>query len=210
MQLGENARGGGDEYRDLARTNMFIAAMLHAGGGAAPVKIRNMSPEGALAEAPHLPGAGSIIDLVRGKLCASGEVVWQAGSRCGLRFDRAIVVKDWMSLGHTAQSALERSVVKFRSGLSQDEALAEDIAGGIGAEVGRLAALLDRLGEGLSGDPRVLADHGETLQALDLAAQLSAALRNAVDSDLAISCEGRARLRALRPSCIAALAPAAP
>lgn len=208
MASGKSGVDGGDG-RDISRTNMFIAAMLHGESGAAPVKIRNMSPDGALAEAPTLPGAGSLIDLVRGSLRASGEVVWQAGSRCGLRFDRAIVVKDWMTPGHAGQNMLETSVVRLRSGLGATRVARTKIEEGIGGELGRLAQLIDLLGERLSRDPRILAEHGEALQTLDLAAQVSAALRDAVDDDAGVSSAGRARLRALRSSCLATLGSAA-
>ena len=48
------------------RTNMFLMATIYAGGGSAPVKVRNLSLAGALIEGGRIPDVASEITLRRG------------------------------------------------------------------------------------------------------------------------------------------------
>lgn len=52
---------------------MFLAAVLRAGTEQTPVKVRNMSPNGAMVGAPVMPISGTNVDLMRGPLVARGN-----------------------------------------------------------------------------------------------------------------------------------------
>ena len=51
--------------RSQVRSSMFLAAVMGAGAEQAPVRIRNMSPTGAMMESPITPVPGTQIDLIR-------------------------------------------------------------------------------------------------------------------------------------------------
>ena len=81
------------------RNNMFVAAVLYADGGSAPVRIRNMSRSGALIECVAIPPEGSEVRLGRGSLNVGGCVAWRRDNRAGIRFESAIEVADWLPRG---------------------------------------------------------------------------------------------------------------
>src|SRR5574338_707014 len=85
------------EARLGPRTNLFLAAVLHGGKSSSPVRLRNMSSEGALAEGVDVPQAGSEVRLVRGSLAASATVAWSAQGRCGLHFSSPVSVREWLA-----------------------------------------------------------------------------------------------------------------
>ena len=160
--------------RDI-RTNLFLAATLFAGEtGAVPVKVRNLSPGGALIEAATLPSSGSAIRLARGALGVTGAVAWAAGNRCGLSFDGAISVKDWMSPPvNGAQQRIDRAVSQLRS--SGTTQLVSRRAGGcvtVTDEFQIMAQLMEQLGEALSADGELLVLHHVQLQKIDIVTQM--------------------------------------
>lgn len=55
-----------------------------------PVKLRNLSADGALVEAPLLPTAESKIVFHRKDLCVRGKVAWVAGNHAGVEFNRKL------------------------------------------------------------------------------------------------------------------------
>src|SRR5688572_25681468 len=67
--------------RNGPRTNMFIAAILRWGEHRNPVRIRDMSPRGALIQSPVMPAQGTRVRLVRGSYSADGRVAWVDGNR---------------------------------------------------------------------------------------------------------------------------------
>jgi hypothetical protein len=90
--------------RDAVRTNLFLAATLWGSDASPfPVRVRNLSPAGAMVEAAALPARGTLIRLLRGRLAIGGEVVWTAERRCGLAFAGSVSVRDWMSPPVNAQ-----------------------------------------------------------------------------------------------------------
>ena len=64
-----------------------MAASIEAGGLTVPVKLRNLSTEGALIEGDQLPGVGSDVLFHKNELHLSGHVAWMAGRRAGVAFD---------------------------------------------------------------------------------------------------------------------------
>src|SRR5687768_5767267 len=88
--------GGGEQERASVRVNLFMAATLQAAGVATPVKIRDLSPEGAQLESPLIPEVGSAITLARGALSVDGHVTWTTERRVGLLFSARVSVQEWM------------------------------------------------------------------------------------------------------------------
>src|SRR6185312_726100 len=79
------------------RTNMFLGAVIRSAGLSFPVKVRNMSVSGALAEGRDLPEEGAEVELVRGSLAVSATVAWCSEGRCGLRFLSLACIRDWLA-----------------------------------------------------------------------------------------------------------------
>lgn len=101
----------GPEDRRIARTSILVAAMLRFGTQVLAVRIRNMSPTGALIEGTMLPKPNSRIELVRGLLRASGRVAWVDGHRCGVTLDELVEVESWIAGKGTAhQTALDARI----------------------------------------------------------------------------------------------------
>jgi len=82
---------------------MFLAAVLRAGTEQAPVKVRNMSPNGAMIETSVTPVTGSQVELIRGALIARGSVIWTSANKCGVRFSSEVSVKDWLAAPDKSQ-----------------------------------------------------------------------------------------------------------
>lgn len=176
------------------RTNLFVMASISATTASGPVKIRNLSPRGALIESSGLPALGESYELKRGSLLAAGEIVWREGNKAGLRFDRSIAVADWLPSGNCAQQAVD-TLVQQAKAVSTGHALA---ANGPAAErdsvdtdqLRRLARALEGLADDLADDAAVVTRHAQKLQALDVAVQM---LRK-----LAAYREGRSNEAAIR------------
>jgi hypothetical protein len=78
------------QNRRQRRANVLMAAALEHLGGSLPVKLRNLSSEGALVEGETLPIEGSEITFTRQELSLSAKVVWVRGKRAGLSFHEAL------------------------------------------------------------------------------------------------------------------------
>lgn len=108
--------GGGKDPRADIRSNVFLSATLLAAGGTLPVRIRNISPTGALLDGATLPPEGTVIHLRRGSLTVGGEVVWQKDGLCGLRFDAEVVVNDWVRrTEHKGQARVDEMIALIRN-----------------------------------------------------------------------------------------------
>ncbi|GLR48454.1 hypothetical protein GCM10007925_21700 [Sphingomonas astaxanthinifaciens DSM 22298] len=158
---------------------MFIACTLHAGGEHAPVRIRNMSPDGALLETPLLPVPGSRVRLVRETLVAEGIVAWTKDKHLGLRFNSAVSVPIWMGRRPSGATPAQRP---------------------LGNDLSMTIALLEHLGDELCASAATVAAHPVALQKLDIAVQLLRALQ------LQEGSEGRlGQLEALRAASVEAM-----
>ena len=69
---------------------MLMAAALELSGRSLPVKLRNLSSDGALVEGERLPVEGSEVVFRRQELAVSGRVVWLRGGRAGLSFNQPL------------------------------------------------------------------------------------------------------------------------
>ena len=149
-----------------------------------PVRVRNLSPGGALLEAEGLPAAGSSVILRRGQLTIGGKVVRAALGKAGIEFDQTVHVPSWMPL---KGSPALRSVDQFAAAVTIDYGLTEPARSSAGEklssadilnELRELQSGLISLGEKLSNDCIVVATHPE-IQFLDHAVQRIAKLVDA-------------------------------
>ena len=73
--------------RRSRRSHVLMAASIEAAGVAVPVKLRNLSSEGALIEGDRLPSVGSEVLFRKKELRLAGQVAWITGNRAGVAFD---------------------------------------------------------------------------------------------------------------------------
>jgi hypothetical protein len=173
-----------DESRSASRSSLYLAATLYCDASSLPVKIRNISPAGALVEAAAIPSAGSLVQLVRGGLIVHGLIAWSSEGRCGLKFSGTIDVQQWRAVpGNREQQRVDDVVRLVKAGavplpvpLLAEAGQAGDPTGGVSADLRRAADLLDRLAEALAGDAEIVRRHAATLQNLDIALQVIAAV----------------------------------
>lgn len=75
------------ERRQSTRATVAFVAAIGSGPSSETIKLRNMSPIGALVEGEMLPIPGSRVRLLRNDLPLMGHVVWVQGKRGGIRFE---------------------------------------------------------------------------------------------------------------------------
>lgn len=104
----------GDPRSD-PRSSVFLTAVLCAGATQSPVRIRNLSTQGALLEGDNLPAAGTIVQIRRGSLSAAGDIAWSSDQHCGLRFAAIIEVASWIDrAGPVGQQRIDAAIADFR------------------------------------------------------------------------------------------------
>jgi len=69
------------------RSKVLLAATLEEFGASRPVKLRNLSAEGALVEGAELPPEGTEVTFRRNELSCPGRVVWVNCNHAGIAFD---------------------------------------------------------------------------------------------------------------------------
>ena len=163
------------EFRKDVRTNMFVVGTLYTPSGSAPVKIRNLSPGGALVEGGVIPPRTTKISLSRGSLTITGEVVWCDQSRAGLRFDSRASVSDWLPCSNAvrSQQRVDELVQHIKGNLQRLPASPDPPPGQVTAnDLASLRKKLDALAEDLAEDAEVVGRHAAKLQILDTASQV--------------------------------------
>ena len=75
------------QNRRARRSHVLMAASIEADGVAVEVKLRNLSPEGALVEGEQLPAVGSSVIFRKNELNLAGRVAWVTAGRAGIAFD---------------------------------------------------------------------------------------------------------------------------
>ena len=78
------------QNRKTRRSNVLMAASLELSGTSLPVKLRNLSAEGALVEGDKLPVEGASILFRKGDLGVSGVVAWVKGRQAGINFGKKL------------------------------------------------------------------------------------------------------------------------
>jgi hypothetical protein len=72
--------------RKSRRSNVLMAASLELSGTSLPVKLRNLSADGALVEGDKLPVEGASILFRKGDLSVPGKVAWAKTRHAGISF----------------------------------------------------------------------------------------------------------------------------
>jgi hypothetical protein len=155
---------------------MFILAAITAPSASGPVKIRNLSPSGALIEGATLPSTGERMELRRGANFVRGNVVWCQDGKAGLRFDGQVEVAEWMSRADAGQQRVDRIVEQAKAGAATPsyptETSVSRFADLAPADLRNLALALDSLADDLADDAAVVARLGAKLQSLDIVSQV--------------------------------------
>lgn len=85
------------QNRRSRRSNVLLSATIEFAGKSLPVKLRNLSAEGALLEGVKLPPAGTEVEFIRKELSVPGSVIWGNGRQAGIAFgeqlDREVVLR---------------------------------------------------------------------------------------------------------------------
>jgi hypothetical protein len=176
--------------RKAERVNMFIAATVYLDGSSCAARVRNLSPWGAMLDSKLEPGVGSVIKMARGQLVAAGEVVWARAGRFGVSFTHPTSVSNWLA---TAKNPGQEAVDQLFSAAapltvhSARTPLQEDLqSSGLkvtdAAQVEKVINLLASLGDRLSDDLGVVAQHGDVLQDLDQAMQILSGLKASIEA----------------------------
>lgn len=173
----EPAAAFGCEAQREPRTNVFVMAAIYAEAGSTPVKVRNVSPGGALIEGAVIPPPGSQVRLCRGSLSVTAEIAWSEDGRAGLHFESAVCVADWLPGGRATrhQQWADEMIQQVKAphlvpvaGGARPESQPDEVSA---VELTRLTEAIESLAEDLVRDPEVVKRHMLKLQTLDLAAQ---------------------------------------
>lgn len=194
---------------------MFLAAVLRAGTEQAPVKVRNMSPKGAMVDTPLMAPPGTEVDLMRGALVVRGTVIWSSANRCGLRFLSEVSVKDWLAAPNQAQQQrVDEIVALVKAGAIADH---DGLAGLTDAphevrsqeqlvdDLGAVVRLMQDLEDELAGCDETVERHGVKLQNLDIAMQMLRAVAGELTPGDIGQAANIGRLESLRMACEKAL-----
>jgi hypothetical protein len=78
------------QSRRSRRAPVLLAASIEVDGVPQPVKLRNLSEEGALIEGDRLPAEGSTSFFQRNELRLKSRVIWVQGRYAGVAFARPL------------------------------------------------------------------------------------------------------------------------
>lgn len=176
-------------HRDRApRKNLLLTATIRSQGVTAPVRIRNLSEKGAMVDGQALPEAGALVVLQRLEVDMRGVVVWRSQGRCGIQFEGAASVEEWVAgrrvpavIFGQGQSRVDQIQAAIRGGRDfADEPVAAagptelitDVEARVAEELDHVQRMLDDVAGDLIGDPALLQRHGEALQRFDNACQI--------------------------------------
>jgi len=79
-----------NQNRKSRRSPVYLAASVEIAGAPQPVKLRNLSEEGALIEAERLPLEGTTTFFERNELRLKSKVIWVQGRYAGIAFARTL------------------------------------------------------------------------------------------------------------------------
>ena len=170
----------GPEGRAEPRNNIFVAATLSSAEATGPIRIRNLSRQGALVEGGGLPPEGSAVHISRGSLLASGKIAWRKDNRAGIQFDKLVAVADWLPRGpQTQQQKIDEIVFAHKNGATGQLAASSAMAApplDVREELRRLEQMLHSITEDFARDAHVCERHLASIQLLDGAAEKLAKL----------------------------------
>ena len=215
FNLDEEAQAGFKD-RSKARSSIFLAAVLRDGPKQAPVKVRNMSPIGAMLDSPLTPIPGTKVELIRGTLIAQGTVIWSSNNRCGLRFSSEVSVEQWLAAPTSAQQERVDEIAYLAKtgaihGATGETTTANQAAAAPpkrelieGLQV--VVRLMHALETELASSPETISRHGTRLQHLDIAIQMIQAIARELGPARDTEPDNLAKLADLRAVCAQALA----
>ena len=103
-----------NDPRSDPRSHVFLMAVLSTAATSCAVRVRNLSPQGALLEGSDLPAEKRNVWLKRGILATEGQIAWSKGRQCGIRFSEPIVVAEWVErAGPVGQQRIDAPSLNF-------------------------------------------------------------------------------------------------
>lgn len=78
------------QNRRAQRSHVLLSASIELSGTSLPVKLRNLSNEGALIEGDNLPVEGSEVVFRKAELSLKGRIAWVERRRAGLAFSELL------------------------------------------------------------------------------------------------------------------------
>jgi hypothetical protein len=84
------------DIRKCWRSSVLLTALLSSPAGLQTVRIRNISPSGAMVGGDRFPREETCVTLRRGDLRVTGRVTWRRAGLAGVTFDRDVDVDAWM------------------------------------------------------------------------------------------------------------------
>ena len=144
--------GAADKPREWRR-RVLVSARMRSPAGWGEARILNVSSRGMMIRTVHPAHPGSLIELRQGDQVMFAQVVWQSGTRAGLRSNNVLPVTDLMCMSETlgepavqwspggalAQvrpSCIDEAAVAYRSRIMQFAAItaiAAIVATGLGS-----------------------------------------------------------------------------
>lgn len=91
-----------DESRRASRSSVMLGVLIQHEDRSIPVRVGNISANGALIVGSFLPPAGSTVVLRRNELAIASRIAWVDSGNAGLEFDEPLQVEDL--LRHLPQS----------------------------------------------------------------------------------------------------------
>src|SRR5688500_6405850 len=114
--------------RRSRRSNVLLAASIEASGASLPVKLRNLSTEGALIEGDDLPVEGSEVLFRRNELSVNSRVAWVHDEHAGVAYRGPIpqqdVLRNIPTPKHRAQLDVRRPGLGARQLTAEEQRLA--------------------------------------------------------------------------------------
>ncbi|MCA1653717.1 MAG: PilZ domain-containing protein [Sphingomicrobium sp.] len=78
------------QNRRARRSNVLMSASIELSGVSLPVKLRNLSSDGALIEGEGLPVEGAELLFRKAELSLPGRIAWVEGNRAGIAFAESL------------------------------------------------------------------------------------------------------------------------
>lgn len=120
------------QNRKSRRSNVLLAASIEISGVVVPVKLRNLSTEGALIEGDSLPIEGTEVLFRRNDLSVNSRVAWVHKKQAGVAFNRPIpqedVLRNIPTPRHRAPLNFRRPALAARPLSADERRLAESWA----------------------------------------------------------------------------------
>lgn len=120
------------QNRRARRSNVLLAASIEVSGATIPVKLRNLSTQGALIEGDSLPVEGSEVRFQRNEISVSSRVAWVHGRQAGVAFGAPIAQEDVLrnipKPRHRAPTEFRRPGLACRELSPEEQRLAESWA----------------------------------------------------------------------------------